>query len=249
MNWNGRVILLHFGLKALSGWFCSTEKEGTVVKSYCGKLPLSRRKSPLQERSKLMKFQAHMWCDLPKRERKIQKLDSNFNRPPFPAALHLFMLHHLMVSVHFLFGDMLLFFGELLSPKSPSLAIFPVRQKHLYWCPGHREPLPLFPFRACQTVFTLFSPSSFLRGLCEFSHWAFPLFIYLRSLAVCKDDKQVFLALKSEHCEWEKNYSNSSWSGFHISKCAAFFPAYPFSRASSQLWKILGVIIPLNHWK
>lgn len=195
MSWNGTVILLHFVLKALSGWFCSTEKEGAVVKSSCGKLPLSRRKSPLQERLKLMKFQARMWCKLPKRERKIRKLDRNFDRPPFPAAIHLFMLHHLTVYVHSLFGDSVVIFGELLSPKSPSLAIFPVREKHLYWCLGHREPLPLFPFQTCQTLFTLFSPSSFLRGFCEFGHWAFPLLISLPSLAVCKDDKQEFFSL------------------------------------------------------
>lgn len=72
------------------------------------------------------------------------------------------MLHHLMVHVHSVFGASVVLLGELLSPKSPFLAIFLVREKHLYQSLGHREALPLFPFHACETLFTLFSPSSFL---------------------------------------------------------------------------------------
>lgn len=94
------------------------------MKGSCGKPPLSRRKSPFRERLRLMKFQAYMWCKVPKRERKIYKLDSNIDRPSFPAVTHLFMLHHLMVHVHSLFGASVALLGELLSPKSPSLQSF-----------------------------------------------------------------------------------------------------------------------------
>lgn len=165
------------------------------MKSSCGKAPLSRRKSALWEGLRLMKFQAHVSCEVPKRERNIYKLNGNFDRPSFQAVIHLFMLRHLMVRVHCLFGASVVLLGELLSPKSPFSAIFLVREKHLYQSLRHREALPLFPFLAHQTLFTLFSPSSFLRGFCEFSHQSFPLFISLPSLAMGRNDKQEFFSL------------------------------------------------------
>jgi len=142
-------------------------------------LPLARRKSPLRGRLKIMKFQAHIECKVPKRERKIYKLDGNFDRQSSPAVIHLIVLHHLMVHIRSLFGASVVLLGELWSPKSPFSAVFLVSQKHLYRSLGYREALPLFPFCAHQTLFTLFSVLHFSEAsLKSVTHLFFCFFLF-----------------------------------------------------------------------
>lgn len=79
----------------------------------------------------------------------MYKLDSNFDRPSFPAVIHLFLLHHLMVHVCSVFGDTIVFSKS----KKPLLCNLSGQKKAYLPVPAHREALPLFPSYACQTLF------------------------------------------------------------------------------------------------
>lgn len=78
-----------------------------------------------------MKFQAHMQCKVAKREKQTQKLDGNFNRPPFPAVFHLLMLHHAIVHAYSLFEASVVLFSGLLGSEKLLCYIFGQREASL----------------------------------------------------------------------------------------------------------------------